>query len=117
MRIVYMIILILIGIIVGIVAYALGYADGFSDNGGMSKDDLIFFVDLIKAERLEQERWQQEKKHNIVKCKDCKHRYDEISCPMHYSDSQWDEEFDGFREYDNTSDDGFCDRGERDDTE
>lgn len=54
---------------------------------------------------------------HIIRCKDCKHRY-EIECPMRHI--EWVEyEEDGYFEtddiiYDRTIDDGFCDRGEED---
>lgn len=69
--------------------------------------------------------YEQDKKGNInititdlIRCKDCKHRY-EIECPMRHI--EWVEyEEDGYFEtddiiYDRTIDDGFCDRGERED--
>lgn len=54
----------------------------------------------------------------LIRCKDCKHRY-EIECPMRHI--EWVEyEEDGYFEtddiiYDRTIDDGFCDRGEKED--
>lgn len=56
----------------------------------------------------------------IIRCKDCKHR-DEIECPMRYEEWVSFEE-DGYIESDNiahdqTRDDGFCDRGEREEQE
>ena len=59
----------------------------------------------------------------IVRCKDCKHRYDEGKCPMAFGyyvdyddDGFWESEW---RTEDNTEDDGFCHKGERecDDTD
>lgn len=52
----------------------------------------------------------------IIHCKNCKHRGTE-ECPMHYEEWVSFEE-DGYIESDNiahdqTRDDGFCDRGER----
>ena len=52
-----------------------------------------------------------------VRCKDCKNRCDEGSCPMYYVEEiEWDD--DGYTEvdfvpHDLTHDEGFCDRGER----
>lgn len=57
----------------------------------------------------------------VVRCKDCKHRGDEGACPMyHVEELEWDD--DGYMEvdyvpHDYTTDDGFCDRGERKDNE
>ena len=51
-----------------------------------------------------------------VRCADCKHR-GEDGCPMYHEEYiEWDD--DGYREsdvvyHDHTTDDGFCDRGER----
>ena len=56
----------------------------------------------------------------VVRCKDCKHRYGD-ECPMMHV--EWVEcEEDGFIEmddivYDNTDDDGYCSFGEREDGE
>ena len=53
----------------------------------------------------------------VVRCKDCKNRCDEGSCPMYYVEEiEWDD--DGYTEvdfvpHDLTHDEGFCDRGER----
>ena len=53
---------------------------------------------------------------NIVRCKDCKHRYTD-HCPMHFED--WvevdDDGYIGLEDihYDNTNDDGFCNEGEK----
>lgn len=53
----------------------------------------------------------------VVRCKDCKHRGEEVECPMYFVKKiEWDD--DGYTEYDyvpydHTVDDGFCDRGER----
>lgn len=52
-----------------------------------------------------------------VHCKDCKHRGDDVNCPMCFEEEiEWDD--DGYTEvdwitHDRTIDDGFCDRGER----
>lgn len=46
---------------------------------------------------------------HVVRCKDCRRRYDHDECPMCCLTS------DDFFEY--TRDDGFCDRGERKDGE
>lgn len=56
-----------------------------------------------------------------VRCKDCKHRGDDVHCPMCFEEEiEWDD--DGYTEvdyvlHDRTIDDGFCDRGERGDEE
>ena len=53
----------------------------------------------------------------VVRCKDCKHRGDDVHCPMCYEEEiEWDD--DGYTEvdwilHDRTKDEGFCDRGER----
>ena len=52
----------------------------------------------------------------VVRCKDCRHR-GEWCCPMYYEEEiEWDD--DGYTEvdyvpHDRTTDDGFCDMGER----
>lgn len=52
----------------------------------------------------------------VVRCRDCKHR-GEDGCPMYHEEYiEWDD--DGYLEldiveHDRTTDDGFCDRGER----
>ena len=53
----------------------------------------------------------------VVRCKDCKHRGDDVYCPMCFEECI-EYEDDGYSEYDylvhdHTTDDGFCDRGER----
>lgn len=62
------------------------------------------------------EKVEQHVMRRLVECKDCKHRFT-YECPMHFIDTNWDEDYDGFREYDHTSDDGYCDWGELDETE
>lgn len=53
----------------------------------------------------------------LVRCKDCQHRGDDVHCPMCFEEEiEWDD--DGYTEvdwilHDRTTDDGFCDRGER----
>ena len=53
----------------------------------------------------------------VVRCKDCQHRGDDVHCPMCFEEEiEWDD--DGYTEvdwilHDRTTDDGFCDRGER----
>ena len=53
----------------------------------------------------------------VVRCKDCKHRGDDVHCPMCFEEAiEWDD--DGYTEvdyviHDHATDDGFCDRGER----
>jgi hypothetical protein len=53
----------------------------------------------------------------VVRCKDCKYRGDDVHCPMRYEEKiEWHD--DGYMEvdwitHDRTTDDGFCDRGER----
>lgn len=46
----------------------------------------------------------------VVRCKDCKHRGDGYTCPMHFAHMHCDDD-------DFTSDDGFCERGARMDLE
>lgn len=52
----------------------------------------------------------------VVRCKDCKHRYTD-DCPMRFVEwVEWDD--DGYMEYDdivtdNTVDDGYCNFAER----
>lgn len=51
----------------------------------------------------------------IVRCKDCKYRYDEGKCPMVFG-YYVDYDDDGYWEWwteDNTEDEGFCHKGER----
>lgn len=45
----------------------------------------------------------------IVRCKDCQFRYNDISCPMCYMETTYNED-DGYDYYvvDRTEDDGFC---------
>lgn len=53
----------------------------------------------------------------VVRCKDCQHRGDDVHCPMCFEEAiEWDD--DGYTEvdyvlHDHTTDDGFCDRGDR----
>jgi hypothetical protein len=54
----------------------------------------------------------------VVRCKDCKHRGDDICCPMCFEEESVIDEGDGYFDtdyitHDRTVDDGFCDRGER----
>lgn len=54
----------------------------------------------------------------VVRCKDCKHRGDDICCPMCFEEESVIDEGDGYFgtdyiTHDRTVDDGFCDRGER----
>lgn len=55
----------------------------------------------------------------VIRCKDCKYRRNEIECPMCFEEEkEWDD--DGYTEvdwitHDRTQDDGFCHRGERKD--
>ena len=57
----------------------------------------------------------------VVRCKDCKHRGYDSHCPMCFVEEiEYDD--DGYTETDfiyhnNTTDDGFCDRGEREENE
>lgn len=52
----------------------------------------------------------------VVRCRDCKYRYDDL-CPMYYveeilwDDGGWTET--DYVTHDLTNDDGFCDKGER----
>lgn len=46
----------------------------------------------------------------VVRCKDCKHRGMEGTCPMCHDEYDVDE---GWYTIDNAKDNGFCDRGER----
>ena len=53
----------------------------------------------------------------VVRCKECKHRY-EVECPMYHEEWFTIDEGDGwydddFRVIDETQDDGFCYQGER----
>lgn len=51
---------------------------------------------------------------DIVRCKDCKYRGDSIGCPMCYDEYTWDEDDGGdWHINDRTIDDGYCDRGEK----
>ena len=54
----------------------------------------------------------------VVRCKDCKHRGDDVHCPMCFEEMSEYDDGDGYTEvdyitHDRTTDDGFCDRGER----
>jgi hypothetical protein len=54
----------------------------------------------------------------VVRCKDCKHRGDDLCCPMCFEEEYEIDEGDGYFDtdyitHDRTVDDGFCDRGER----
>ena len=57
----------------------------------------------------------------VVRCKDCKYRGNEIECPMCFEQEiEWDD--DGYTEvdwitHDRTQDDGFCHIGERKDND
>ena len=53
----------------------------------------------------------------VVRCKDCEHRGDDVHCPMCFEEAI-ERDDDGYTEvdyviHDHTTDDGFCDRGER----
>lgn len=50
----------------------------------------------------------------VVRCKDCYHRGDDMHCPMCRMESYWDE-FDGwdYSIIDDTVDEGYCHCGER----
>jgi len=57
----------------------------------------------------------------VVRCKDCEHR-GSVDCPMHYEEDCTYTDDDGYSEWywiehDHTCDDGFCDRGERRDSD
>lgn len=58
----------------------------------------------------------------VVRCKDCKHRGRETYCPMCFEEWYEIDEGDGYYDsdftiHDRTIDEGFCDRGEREDNE
>ena len=50
----------------------------------------------------------------VVRCKDCKHRSNDVECPMCHAVWTWDEDY-GSDYYvkDKTIDDGFCYCGEK----
>lgn len=50
----------------------------------------------------------------VVRCRECKHRYTE-NCPMYFHDSYWHDGYFDYIDYDtdNTEDDYFCPKGER----
>lgn len=50
----------------------------------------------------------------VVRCWECKHRYRE-NCPMYFHDSYWHDGYFDYIDYDtdNTEDDYFCPKGER----
>lgn len=50
----------------------------------------------------------------VVRCRDCKHRYTE-NCPMYFHDSYWHDGYFDYIDYDtdNTKDDYFCPKGEQ----
>lgn len=45
----------------------------------------------------------------VVRCRECKYRGDELKCPMCFD--EWDEDEPGFLRIDKTVDDGFCHMG------
>ena len=51
---------------------------------------------------------------NIIRCRDCMHRGIDTECPMAFTESYYDEDYEewDYITCDNTTDDGFCDRGE-----
>lgn len=54
----------------------------------------------------------------VVRCKDCVHRGDDVHCPMCFEEVSVYDDGDGYMEndyitHDRTIDEGFCDRGER----
>lgn len=54
----------------------------------------------------------------IIRCKDCKHRYDENECPMYHVSYYDIDEGDGWHDTgidvdDYSTDEGFCYKGER----
>ena len=82
------------------------------------------YKSLLNAAISAQERLQKELhevKSEVVRCRDCKHRRTD-ECPMYSTEivqwlndelmPEWDE-----IEHDSTRDDGFCDRGERSETD
>ena len=50
----------------------------------------------------------------VIRCRECKHRYTE-NCPMYFHDSYWHDGYFDYIDYDtdNTEDDYFCLKGER----
>lgn len=50
----------------------------------------------------------------VVRCRECKHRYTE-NCPMYFHDSYWHDGYFDYIDYDtdNTEDDYFCPKGKR----
>lgn len=50
----------------------------------------------------------------VVRCRECKHRYTE-NCPMYFHDSYWHDGYFDYIDYDtdNTEDDYFCPKGEQ----
>lgn len=50
----------------------------------------------------------------VIRCRECKHRYTE-NCPMYFHDSYWHDGYFDYIDYDtdNTEDDYFCPKGER----
>lgn len=45
----------------------------------------------------------------VVRCRECEYRGDELKCPMCFD--EWDEDEPGFLRIDKTVDDGFCHMG------
>ena len=108
-------------------AYKNGYAKGYAD--GKAENVSCGVLDQVRWER--DVAMQQLEEHGIpfcgiapdvvkvVRCKDCKHRGDDVHCPMCFEElREWD--YDGYREtdfvlHDRTTDDGFCHNGERKD--
>ena len=63
------------------------------------------------------QEWKERDMVSVVRCKDCRYRYD-VTCPMYYEEWFTIDEGDGwydrdFRIIDDTQDDGFCYCGER----
>ena len=86
------------------------------------KDKLIELLESISAaQRLYPEMFVDMLIENgvtiVVKCKDCKHRYNKEYCPMCFEEAiEWDD--DGYMEtdyvmHDRTQDDGYCECGEK----
>jgi hypothetical protein len=79
--------------------------------------DASIMLDKYQNEVVPKLREQLEKRVEVVRCKDCQHRGDDVHCPMCFEEEiEWDD--DGYTEvdwilHDRTTDDGFCDRGER----
>lgn len=94
-------------------------------HNGVSITDSQLHLRMYKTEEMFKRHFPPNTKYDVlceyapvVRCKDCKHRGDDGHCPMCYEEASAYDDGEGYIEvdyipHDRTSDDGFCDRGER----